>query len=264
MLAMLSAPQNLVFSAALGVVAILFVIELGGLLIGAQLSETLDGVFDLDPGSDIDASATGLTKALAWLHFGRIPLLMLIVLFLLGFGLSGLIVQRLIALLLGAPASALIATIPALAVATGIVRLGGPLISRIMPQDETAAVSRDSFVGRLAVITTGTARKASPTEARLRDEHGQLHYVMVEPDMDGDLFKTGEEVLIVAADRHLFRVIRNTSAGMTGDSAGKSHLGSTVMSFSLRCGMATLSLILLTVRSRSLWVIVPNSALASA
>lgn len=220
MLAMLSAPQNLVFSVALGVVAILFVIELGGLLVGAQLSDALDGLFDVDldhHGPHIDASATGLTKALAWLHFGRIPLLMLIVLFLLGFGLSGLIVQRLAAALVGSPGPALLASIPALVVGTGLVRLGAPVIARIMPQDETTAVSRESFVGRLAVITQGTARKGSPAEARLRDEHGQAHYVMVEPDLDDELFKPGEEVLIVSAQRHLFRAIRNTSAGMTGD-----------------------------------------------
>lgn len=215
MIAMALAPQNLLFSAALAVVLLLFVAELIGLLIGTQLSGTIDHLVDFD-GVHLDAPATVLDKALAWLHVGRVPLLFLLIIFLLTFGVSGLILQQALSATLGLLAPGWIAAVPAAIAGVWSVRIAAPAISRVMPQDETTAVSRDTFIGRVATITNGTARSGAPTQAKLRDQHGQVHYVMVEPDLAADSFTTGDEVLVVAQDRHLFRVIRNSSTVMSG------------------------------------------------
>jgi hypothetical protein len=61
------------------------------------------------------------------------------------------------------------------------------------------------------VITLGNARRGYPAEARLKDEHGQLHYVMVEPDSDSEEFAQGSTVLLVKQESSVFRAIRNTS-----------------------------------------------------
>ena len=59
------------------------------------------------------------------------------------------------------------------------------------------------------VITLGAAQTGSPAEGRLTDEHGQSHYVMVEPDVEGERFEQGTHVLLVRMDGARFRVIRN-------------------------------------------------------
>jgi len=87
-------------------------------------------------------------------------------------------------------------------------------VARIMPRDETSAVSRDSLVGRVAVIVTGEAAHNSAAQARVRDEHGQVHYVMVEPDNAADTFKQGSSVLLVRHAGAKYFAIHNTSASL--------------------------------------------------
>jgi hypothetical protein len=84
-----------------------------------------------------------------------------------------------------------------------------------VPRDETTAVSEDSLVGRVAVITLGVASSAAPAEGRVRDEHGQTHYVMVEPDIAGESFSAGSEVLLVKRAGARFFGIRNPSPALS-------------------------------------------------
>jgi hypothetical protein len=78
-----------------------------------------------------------------------------------------------------------------------------------MPKDETTAVSDASLVGRVGTIVIGVARAGNPAQARIHDEHGTAHYVMVEPD-GPETFATGTSVLLV---RHVsgrrFHAIHN-------------------------------------------------------
>ena len=91
------------------------------------------------------------------------------------------------------------------------VRMFGGLLARIIPKDETDAVSEDSFIGRTATITLGRASKGSPTRAKLTDHHGTTHYIMVEPDIDDEIFEQGSSVLLVSRVGAVFKAIRNTS-----------------------------------------------------
>ena len=70
-----------------------------------------------------------------------------------------------------------------------IVRILGAGLARLIPQDQTYAVSFDSLVGRIATIVTGTARQGYPAQAKVPNEHGQTLYVMVEPDTEGMTFQ---------------------------------------------------------------------------
>jgi hypothetical protein len=80
-----------------------------------------------------------------------------------------------------------------------------------MPKDETDAVSEQSFIGRVAVITLGNASHGSPAEAKLKDQHGQMHYVMVEPDLPNEAFSQGTAVILVRQKGAHFTAINNTS-----------------------------------------------------
>jgi hypothetical protein len=192
MIELLTAPANLPFSVALVVMALIGVIEAVGL--GASVAHL-----------DMDADAhAGDFDLLAWLGIGRIPLLMVLVVFLAIFGLLGLALQQLAAGLTGAPLSPWLAG-PAAAFAsfplTGVSARG---LARIIPQDETTAVSLDTLIGKRGTITIGTARRGSPAQARVRDAFGQVHYVMVEPHDDAHPIAEGETVLLARRDGHLF------------------------------------------------------------
>ena len=72
-----------------------------------------------------------------------------------------------------------------------------------MPSDETTAVSLDSLLGKRATVTVGTARAGSPARASVRDVHGQVHHVMIEPT--GELpIGEGGTVLLVRREGGIF------------------------------------------------------------
>ncbi|PVM91006.1 YqiJ family protein [Caulobacter endophyticus] len=194
----LSADGNTLFLAALLLM----------LLIGAVEAAGLGGALGHD-GLDVDHPSL-----LGWLNVGRLPLLMVIVIFLFAFGVTGLVLQQLIAGVFRHPAPIWIAGPLAAAVALPFTRVLSGLLARILPGDETTAVSRETLVGRVAVVVTGAARVGSPAQARVRDAHGQTHYVMVEPDDDGEVFEQGTSVIIIRNAGARFLAIRNESEAL--------------------------------------------------
>ena len=174
------------------------------LLIGAVQAFGLSGDVDLDLDGDGDLPGWAF---LGWMGLGRLPLLALIALFLALFAMIGLIGQHLALDLGGVMFSPWVAVPGALAAALPATGAAARLIAPLMPRDHTTAVSLDMLVGGHARIVTGTARTGSPARARAEDHHGQVHYVMVEPDNDGQRLEEGEAVLLVRRDGPVFRAI---------------------------------------------------------
>ncbi len=214
MLEFLAADENLPFSVALALMTFLALLEGVGILLGAGLSGLVDALLpdSLMPDMHVDmpdTSTPGLISGLlGWLYIGKVPLLIVLILLLMSFGIGGLLLQTLVHSVTGGLLPAWIAVCGALFLALPVTRAGTRLVARLIPRDETEAVSEDSFVGRVAVITLGHAGPGSPAQARLKDMHGQSHYVMVEPDDDTDL-AAGREVLIVKKQGHVFLAIPN-------------------------------------------------------
>ena len=98
----------------------------------------------------------------------------------------------------------MVVSIPVFLVSLPAVRLLGGIAAKIIPKDETDAVSERSFIGRTATIVLGTARAGSPAQAKLTDKNGTVHYVMVEPDVTGGQFETGDSVLLVSQEKAVF------------------------------------------------------------
>lgn len=213
-------PANLPFSTALAVMLIIAFLEGVGSLFGAGISNMFGALFpdvdfDLDAdGGDLESPGV-LGRLLSWLRVGEVPILVLLVVFLTAFSLAGFAVQKTALDLFGLYLPALAAIIPAFMVSMPIVRFFGGVLGQILPKDETDAVSKMSFVGRMAKITLGVSAKGSPAQAKVRDEHGKFHYIMVEPDIIDDIFKQGEDVLLVRSDANLFFAIhpKNSSLG---------------------------------------------------
>lgn len=227
-------PQNLPFSVALMIMVFLGFIEGIGMVIGLGVSDVLDSLLpdmdvDADLDIDIDGGAQGVeighldqigpfTRMLSWLRVGRVPILILAVIFLLAFGLGGLILQSIASGIFGSPLPTMIAVVPALFFGIGSMNVLGGVAEKIVPRDETSAVSHDTFVGRIATITVGTARTGTPAEARLRDQYQQAHYVRVEPDIEGEELQQGEEVLLVRKNGTIFMAISNPNPALVDES----------------------------------------------
>ena len=239
MFELLGEPACFPFAVALVVMLGIALLEGITSLLGFAASSFLDAVIpevdldiDADVDLDIDADADldihgvagpgTLTQTLSWLRVGQVPVLVLLIVFLAAFGLIGLFLQSLMIGVLGRVLPGLIMSVPAFLGALPIVRLVGGVIAKILPKEETSAVSRLTFVGRVAHIVLGTARSGEPTQARVRDEHGRVHYVMVEPDIDGEEFSAGDPVLLVRAEGARFRIIRPSSESLLKSEAGDS------------------------------------------
>lgn len=200
-MAELVSPGNEPFLVAICMMAFIGAIEGLSLLIGTGLLSHLDTFFALH----IDDG--GL---LGWLHVGRVPILVLIVLFLMGFAIVGLVLQWAVAGLVGAPLPPLIASAVAVACTVPAVRLLGGQIAHHIPRDETSAISEDSFIGRVARLTAASAAAGQPGQAKLTDEHGRTHYLLVVPHDPKVEFARDDAVLIVSrASGSLFHAIRN-------------------------------------------------------
>lgn len=206
----LLAGPNVVFVAALVLMVLVGVAEAVGL--GGGLA--IDADIDADLDMDLDADAGGGPSLLAWLNVGRLPFLMLLVVFLFSFGVTGLVGQSVAQALTGRLITGFIAAPVALLVALPVTRVFAQGVAMIMPKDETTAVSRDSLIGRVAVITTGSASQGSAAQGRTRDQHGQSHYLMIEPDLADEVFEQGASVLIVRRAGATYYAIRNVSASL--------------------------------------------------
>lgn len=192
MLEFLAAGENLAFVIALGTMVLIGLVEAVGLGSSAL-------------GHDLDIDGHG--EWLGWLGFERLPLLMLLVVFLACFSVIGLVGQQIALSAIGTLLPGWIA-IPAAGVAA-LPATGGMarIVGAIMPRDETTAIGIDQLIGLHAHILVGTAAAGSPAKARVRDFHGQTHYVMVEPDTPDTRFTEGTEILLVRRENQVFRAI---------------------------------------------------------
>ncbi|MBA4048811.1 MAG: hypothetical protein C0476_09755 [Sphingomonas sp.] len=191
MIAVLGAPESIAFVAALILMVLVGVVQLIG--IGGDV--------------DADAPAAASVDLLSWLGFGRVPVMVLLIVFLGSFGSTGLLIEQLAHDMFGTLLSPLFAVPGALAASVPLTALGARILAKLLPRDETSAVSLDSLIGEYARVTTGRAAAGSPARARVEDRHGQPHFVMVEPNSHDQVFEEGEAILLVRREDNLFRAI---------------------------------------------------------
>lgn len=217
MIEFLTAPANMPFTIALCVVAGIAALELITMLLGFALSHLVDSAIpgldhDTEVGLDLnhDGHVGPFEQVMGWLHVGQVPVLILLIILLMGFGLVGVTTQY-------AAINASKAPLP-LAGAIPIAFIGGVLfvhfiggfVQKTILKDESTAVSAESLVGHSAIITLGATTKGTPSQAKLKDKHGQTHYVMVEPVHDGIQYEPGQSVLLIERTGHKYLVIEDS------------------------------------------------------
>ncbi|NVO54323.1 YqiJ family protein [Rhodobacteraceae bacterium B1Z28] len=222
------AQEALPFSIALAVVAGLFTLEILGSLLGATILGLGSDGPDIDIDADFDLSAdidmeiadldvdvvgdvtdmpTSPSGLLGWLGARDVPFLIWLVTFLTMFGLSGLIIQSVSVSILGTPLFTSVAVILATVPAIGITRIVANWVALIMPKTETSAMRTRFLGGHRGTITQGTATRGKPAEAKIKDRHGNMHYLRVEPLDDDGVFPQGSDVTLIRKRGDKFFVI---------------------------------------------------------
>ena len=203
---------NLPFTLSLTFVLILGVLEALSLCIGYSLVGALDdwAPSDLDIDSDADSSAggSGLTEIAAWLCLDRLPLLIWFVLVLVSFSITGYI-SNYISLAINNELLPQSATLPiALFFTAFSCRYIGALVASILPKNESSAVSIDGLLGSVGTVTIGCAIKGNPSEALVKDQYQQKHYVLVEPELAGIEFSRGTQVVLLRREGTVWSAAR--------------------------------------------------------
>lgn len=201
------ASETAPFAVAIGLTLAIAVIELAGLLLGTQPSAAVDGALpDID--ADVpDLELGPLSQTLSWLSFGKLPALVVLILITASFGIIGFAGQEALRRLFGFMLDPWVASVPAAIGAAFATRHLGLALARIMPKEETEAVSTKAFVGRVATVFRGIAQTGRPAEAKLTDIHGKTHYVLIEPDEGEVDMPEGSEVVIIRQEGPVYRAI---------------------------------------------------------
>lgn len=201
------------FTAAFGILVALLLIEavsaFTGLSVFSSESDGLDLDYNADADIDLDidtevevdldaATADGSQglSLLAWLGIGRVPTAIWGATALASFGLSGTTLQLTTQWLTGGLLPAAIAIPLVIPPAILITKRLSLTFARAVPKTETTALARRSFAGSHGTITQGTARRDKPAEVRLRDRHGNLHHLRLEPYDDAHALPQGTDVYV--------------------------------------------------------------------
>tara|TARA_B110000116_G_C16739944_1_gene538002 strand:- start:158 stop:799 length:642 start_codon:yes stop_codon:yes gene_type:complete len=210
MIEFIFADINIGFAIALCTVFVLAILEGVGMLIGLSMVNLLDHIspIDLDIAIDADLPAGGLTPLLGWLCLNRLPLLIWLVLFLTSFGITGYTLNYILLTNFTANLSEFLIYGLSLILSLYATHHIGVPLSRLLPKNESSAISNNSFTGLIATITIGTAKKDSPAEASLTDCFNQKHYVLVTPDNDNEEFNQGQQVVLVEKKESLWLAIK--------------------------------------------------------
>lgn len=228
MLDFLAAPQNFYFVLSIAVMLLIVLLEAISVSLGGGISEAIDSVIpEIDAGVDVDldmdvdadvdvpdASPATIARVLSWFRIGEVPVLMLLIVLLTGFGLLGLILQSIFQSITGVFLPPLIAVPLALCASLPAVRIIGGVLGKYMPKDETDAVSEKTLMGRVAIIISGTAKPGNPVQAKVKDEHGKTHYIMVEPDKAEESFATHSNVVLVCQNGAIFKAISTQNSAL--------------------------------------------------
>ena len=202
----LLASYNSVFAAAFVMLVCFALIEGISLLMGLGISDFLSDLLGLsDSGnvaadvSDAPGGHSGMAGLLlSWLEIGKVPVLVSLCAFLAAFSIGGMVLQQALVMTgfppLIQPAAATIAFF----VALPVLKFANRFLGLCWPQDETSAFAPGLLIGRVGVVTIGTASRDRAAEVKVTGPDGRLHYVMC--FVREDSVSTGGEVLLQSRD----------------------------------------------------------------
>ena len=205
-------PANLVFSIALCLMLLIGLFEVILLLIGGGSQGLLEQFLpeSMEQGQvdiSLDQAQSFTALSLDWLGIGRLPLLIWLVLFLTSFAVCGYIIQGIMLTTVGHLITPWIIAPISLMFTAPILHWSSRALVKAIPRDESTAIYSEELVGRTATIILGTATRNSPAQAKVKDQHGQTHYVLVEPERD-EHYNQGQDVILTQKTKIGFQAIK--------------------------------------------------------
>ena len=197
----LLAPDVRPFAISAAIMVTLGGIELLTMIVGFSISELIGKDFALETESH---SAIG--GLFLWINAGRLPLLILMILALGVFAISGFLLQA-IAHSVGTAVPVTLAALAALAISLPAIRVTSRSIARIIPRDETYVVDEADFVGHVGEVSIGPLDQGLPGKVRLKDVFGNWHSVAARASPESTPLPVGASVLLVDRDARSFIAI---------------------------------------------------------
>ncbi|SFZ81150.1 Protein of unknown function [Devosia enhydra] len=186
-------------------------LEVLALLAGFSPSASIEAALpeiDLPDAPELSGAEFGpFSLILGWLSVGRLPLLVLLIILLSSFAITGYSLQWATIAATGAALPPLLASLVALVGGAFGMRHFGRWLGRIFPRDHSEAASQAELVGSYATIIRGEAKPGQPAEAKAQDLRGRTHYLLVEPRDADARFAAGARVFIVSRNRTIYRAV---------------------------------------------------------
>lgn len=208
----LLAPENVTFALAAGLLAVISVLQVASFLLGFAPLSGVDDWLGGDLDLSVDHTPTFGEALLSLIGVGKVPVVFSFLFFLFAYACIGYGLQWVIGALGFGLWPAWLASLAAFVVSLPVLRGGNEVLGKLIPGDESLAVSEATFIGKLAVVTLGTATYRRSAEAKLEDDHGRTQYVQVVSDLEEESFRAGEEVVIVGKRGSEFTVVRGPAA----------------------------------------------------
>ena len=199
------------FTIAATIVGLIAIIEVISAVFGLAVSDAID---DLLPGIEIDADGDAGGGVLGWLGFGHAPFLVVLIVILSGFAITGIVVQASALGLIGSTLWPALAVILALVISLPISAWLTRTLAWLVPSVETSGIHRDQLVGQTGRITLGTATVERTAEAEVIGPKGLRHWIRVRAER-GESIESGESVRIIERESRTIFVARR----IEGDSS---------------------------------------------
>lgn len=175
--------------------------EIGDFSIDVDAADLVDvEIADIDADFDVGDVSASNAGPVSWLGVGKVPFMIWLTSLLLGFGLSGLVLQQVFSAFFGWVLPVWFAVLPAIFIGLWFTNLFSAAFARLLPKTETTAVSSRHLGRRTGTVTQGTAKRGKPAEVRVSDRFGNIHYLRGEPLQDDQSIPAGSQVLVL---RHL-------------------------------------------------------------
>lgn len=194
-----------IFTYANFALSLFFIIEVLLIITGASFSKAFDKNFDIDKnvnmwGDDISFSKeldVSMNYDINFFQVGKVPFLVIILSLLVGFSTLGYGVHFLTKNIFDIFLSNYVVVPIATAGSVISTILIAKLLTNVFKVEETYAVNKDVLIGRKGVVLPGMMTNENQVQVKIKNEHGEYHYVLCNTLIDGEVCETNEEVIVL-------------------------------------------------------------------